>query len=1149
MGGRSGGIFSFVVLLLLLQSLALNTTHNSQLQDNFSDSETTGRSSVDWAVLSIELGNTSAPAEVWEQPNGDSLEFTIRQTSLKVNVTVKELASSAGQTSDSTVVVQAIHPIGFVSWEETFNVANIIKGQPVWLETVWTPSAAHSTILNGELSGGYSLTASIIVDVDDTDSTMSNNELSRDVPVAVWRDTLENKSAVPDTLFMMPWGYSTTPNVDGPDAIDLGSWRVDDGAGFVGDDSYHHRNPPNMYPSNSLDRLVLSYLPSTQQCNSATVPLPGFDSQLEPGSQWFGWPVCYLQIPSSSFVSIDIASNAWGSMAAGDRVAMELWRPGGMQLTENITGVGTTSGQWTGVEWHPTPQELGNQAWRVGFVFESDNSGDDIGYHIDDFAIFAVENVSQYTLDIDCVNIYTNQYPDGGFDVIPNDPSPPSMQCTILNNGYKTANVRVATSNTNSSWLPPRIDNDLTLSNGDDVFINIFSGQTATAWINQTIPPGSNVERLYWEIWFEDYYTGAEKGNFNMSIDVAEHTSVSIFEYTPVNPALTLYPGGSGNVTMVIQNTGNLGANYEFIAFFDNIGWSPVESVEIENMDGSSADEIYLDRGDTSQFKIKINAPSDATPGDVSINIKAQGVTDSSAWSIHTMTIVVPVMNDASIMLNADSIQGYANDEEKQLGLRVTNDGNDEDIFTVSLDTALTMGAWKLDLSLSTDLSDGTAGQTPPLDAYGGFVDIVITLPMPKGVDPGDYTIQVEIESSSNPSYKETKAFVVTVLDTYLVETIDEDFVGEQFRGGEPERSTTFEIVNTGNVEDSYLVTLTPEAGMAARIDGMPDSITPVIQPGASHNVTVTYSFAVGVNGELELSVNAKSMAVNGVEDSGIGTFNVGSIGYLEITALETPIITEADEYEIKLKVSNRYFENQYVEIEFDNRDSVGYFTVRTTTGDDRFDLVQNDEREIIVRVIVGESALLSLKEDTKEVNFTVWAASDIDVASAQVTVTLSRDVTGDAEGSESSGMLGLVWDIATIGVLILIFVALILVLVTVLRSGDSDDEYDLGTGYEGNVESRYGQSDSDYVPSASELLGDVGIMAATAKVTDSSPPAIEVPTSSPPTIEVPTSSPPAIEVPTSSVPPLPESGLPDGWTMEQWTHYGDQYLKDRGMQ
>ena len=29
--------------------------------------------------------------------------------------------------------------------------------------------------------------------------------------------------------------------------------------------------------------------------------------------------------------------------------------------------------------------------------------------------------------------------------------------------------------------------------------------------------------------------------------------------------------------------------------------------------------------------------------------------------------------------------------------------------------------------------------------------------------------------------------------------------------------------------------------------------------------------------------------------------------------------------------------------------------------------------------------------------------------------------------------------------------------------------------------------------------------------------------------------------------PPLPESGLPDGWSMEQWIHYGQQYLDRLG--
>jgi hypothetical protein len=31
--------------------------------------------------------------------------------------------------------------------------------------------------------------------------------------------------------------------------------------------------------------------------------------------------------------------------------------------------------------------------------------------------------------------------------------------------------------------------------------------------------------------------------------------------------------------------------------------------------------------------------------------------------------------------------------------------------------------------------------------------------------------------------------------------------------------------------------------------------------------------------------------------------------------------------------------------------------------------------------------------------------------------------------------------------------------------------------------------------------------------------------------------------MPAVSGPPLPAAGLPDGWTMEQWKHYGQQWL------
>ncbi len=35
--------------------------------------------------------------------------------------------------------------------------------------------------------------------------------------------------------------------------------------------------------------------------------------------------------------------------------------------------------------------------------------------------------------------------------------------------------------------------------------------------------------------------------------------------------------------------------------------------------------------------------------------------------------------------------------------------------------------------------------------------------------------------------------------------------------------------------------------------------------------------------------------------------------------------------------------------------------------------------------------------------------------------------------------------------------------------------------------------------------------------------------------------------LPALNGPPLPPGGLPDGWTMEQWEHYGQQWLDRQG--
>ena len=45
---------------------------------------------------------------------------------------------------------------------------------------------------------------------------------------------------------------------------------------------------------------------------------------------------------------------------------------------------------------------------------------------------------------------------------------------------------------------------------------------------------------------------------------------------------------------------------------------------------------------------------------------------------------------------------------------------------------------------------------------------------------------------------------------------------------------------------------------------------------------------------------------------------------------------------------------------------------------------------------------------------------------------------------------------------------------------------------------------------------------------------------------DLPEETPPAEASVEPLMPPLPETGLPEGWTMEQWQHYGEQWLNQQ---
>ena len=101
------------------------------------------------------------------------------------------------------------------------------------------------------------------------------------------------------------------------------------------------------------------------------------------------------------------------------------------------------------------------------------------------------------------------------------------------------------------------------------------------------------------------------------------------------------------------------------------------------------------------------------------------------------------------------------------------------------------------------------------------------------------------------------------------------------------------------------------------------------------------------------------------------------------------------------------------------------------------------------------------------------------------------------------------------------------------------------------------GDSEEDQVSgsvSATEIAA--ALQQSTPSLPGSNPPSKKPPKGMPPLGLVPEGLPPPIPVPSSpqvappaeafvpnNGPPLPPTGLPSGWTMEQWKHYGQAWL------
>ena len=332
---------------MLLIALMMFQTTSLLVLDSAEAASGRGGDNDDFILKKITIGNVSDPAFTWVQSDQSTVDYLIMGQEVEVIVQV-QLGGSSLTGKSAEVQIEIVHPIGYVIESSNFTTPDLLGGQQNEGSYVWTPVIAHS-ILNtttNDLGGGLIVRASVLYS---NDNINGNDVMEKAVPVAIMKDKFDGTTLAVETPTFISGRYPS----GGGDATGAGSWQTDTG-GPEGTDHWRHSNPGADYPSGAHDRLVNMFFPAGGQCGAL--------GQLDPGmSQTYQTYVCRKTFFAGEFISTQFYAQTWGSLAAGDNVAFELWRGSGNynnkmeSLVWNFSNGAPSPapGQWTNVSWDP----------------------------------------------------------------------------------------------------------------------------------------------------------------------------------------------------------------------------------------------------------------------------------------------------------------------------------------------------------------------------------------------------------------------------------------------------------------------------------------------------------------------------------------------------------------------------------------------------------------------------------------------------------------------------------------------------------------------------------------------------------------------------------------------------------------------------
>ncbi|MBC8438001.1 MAG: hypothetical protein H8D82_01885 [Euryarchaeota archaeon] len=589
-------------------------------------------------------------------------------------------------------------------------------------------------------------------------------------------------------------------------------------------------------------------------------------------------------------------------------------------------------------------------------------------------------------------------------------------------------------------------------------------------------------------------------------------------------------------------------AYWNLNAYFNRSEWTSSHYRFLDaDINGSEISYLQLQKGESADFWVEFTMPDGLEPGQTEVTVLAAGQSPATAQMTRKIIVETPQIYDIEIVASETQITAQSDMRTRTVEFEITNNGNAPERFDLDL-----TADWRLEATVSQD-------QTEEIGANGDSSTILVVMPMPYGIRADTYYLTMKATSQTDPTFFMTSQIELIVEDTYLINVEDVDMSGQTFQGGQDSKTISFEVTNNGNDYDEFTIELDAPTGMNAQVivsEQYDPSAPPSVDKGASVNVTVEYSFDVGTNGLLELGVTARSVQSGGSAGSvGSATFQVGSQGWIDLTPGEIVTLDDDGWILVNFTVHNRHPSNsQFISLDDDPGEARQYASVRVRTEDTSFVLDPDMKRTAAIKFSLTETQYLNLPEDEMIFNITVIATGDDDVSQTVVQVKVVRDATSDGTDAQGEDGMGIVDILAfVIGGLVILSLVVALFKIVISTSAEEDEILSL-TSYQRQLEETYGS-----MPSAPDIPGAGGpALPVTDTVANSAyggaadifeqqiNPTATAP--QPPATAAPVApSPPVVQVPEGAA-PLPPGGLPEGWTMEQWAHYGQQYREQHNL-